>query len=85
MNCLVLFDSGNYVFNLCRILEQKGYVFEIISTPCHIAKSGCGYCLKIPEKFIELVLKEASINKTPVREIYRIIPTAYKNKYEKIF
>jgi hypothetical protein len=85
MYCLVLFDSGNYVFNLCRILEQKGYVFEIVSTPCHIAKSGCGYCLKLPEKFSGLVLKEASINKTPVREIYRIIPTPSKNKYEKIF
>lgn len=85
MYCLAIFDSSNYVFSINSILEKKGYVFEIVSTPCHIAKSGCSYCLKFPERFIEVVVNEGKTNKTPVREIYRVIQEPLKNKYEKIY
>jgi hypothetical protein len=85
MYCLAILDSGNYVFHLCRALEKKGYVFEIISTPCQIAKSGCGYCLKFPEEFKDIVLSEALTCGIHVREIYKVIQEFTKNKYEKIY
>jgi len=82
--CLAILDSGNYVFNLCRIFEKKGFVFEVVSIPCHIAKDGCGYCLKFPIQFRDMVIYEGIINRMPVREIYKIIPFGTRNKYERI-
>jgi len=85
MYCLALLDSGNYVFNLCRIFEKKGFVFEVVSTPCHLAKDGCGYCLKFPIQFKNMVVSEGLLNRVPVREIYKIVPMGTKNRYEKIY
>ena len=85
MNCLALFDSGNYAINLCNILERKGYVFEVVSMPCHITKSGCGYCMKLPLEYIDMVVEEGKKNGTPVREVYKIVPELTRNRYEKIY
>ena len=85
MYYLALFDSGNYVFSLCRVLEKKGYVFEVVSTPCHIAKGGCGYCLKFPGEFMDMVISEGELNNTAVREIFKVIPLSAKNEYERIY
>jgi hypothetical protein len=85
MYCLAILDSGNYVFHLCRALERRGYVFEIISTPCQIAKDGCGYCLKFPAEFKDIVLSEALACGIRIREIYKILPGNMKNSYEKIY
>jgi hypothetical protein len=84
MNCLAILDSGNYTFSLCRILETKGYVFEVISTPCQIAKGGCGYCLRFPIEFLNLVISEGKQNRLFIREVYKVIPMFNKNKYEKL-
>lgn len=85
MECLAIFDSGNYVFSICSILEKRGYVFEIISTPCHIAKGGCGYSLKFPMEFKDMIINVGYEQRMPVREIYLIKPQFLKNTYEKIF
>lgn len=85
MYCLAILDSGNYVFSLCRLLEKKGYVFEVVSTPCSIAKDGCGYSLKFPVEFTNLVINEAAASRMRIREIYKVTPLYSKNKYEKIF
>ena len=85
MFAIAIMDSGNYALNLCAILERKGYVFEVAPTPCHIAKTGCGYCLKFPLQFKELVLQEALLNKIVIREMYSIEPKLMKNKYVKIY
>ncbi len=82
--CIGIMDSGNYAYNLCRALERKGFVFEVVATPCQIAQMGCGYSLKFPEDYKELVLKEAKSSGYAIREIYRIIPMVTKNKYQKI-
>ncbi|KNY29764.1 DUF3343 domain-containing protein [Pseudobacteroides cellulosolvens] len=84
MDCLGIMESGNYVYKLCSILEKKGYVFEVVSVPCHIAKSGCGYCLKFPEEYMDLVVNEAYVNKMPILEIYQVKPGFKKNKYTLI-
>lgn len=85
MDCIATFISGNYAFNLCRALERKGYVFEVVSTPCHIAKNGCGYSLKFPIEYKELVINLGEELKMPVKEVFKIIPQYLKNKYEKIY
>lgn len=85
MDCLAILNSGNYAFALCNALERKGYVFQVVSTPCHIAKGGCGYCLKFPLEYLDLIVNEGKINRMPVIEIYRIIPLFSKNKYERIY
>ncbi len=84
MKCLAIFDSGNYAFHICTQLERKGYVFEVVSIPCQIAKYGCGYCLKFPMEYCDLVIQEGKNNNMPVREMYKIIPLFNKNKYEKM-
>jgi len=85
MYAIAILDSGNYALRLCSILERKGYVFEVVPTPCHIAKNGCGYCLKFPLEYKELVLREALLNNLVIREIYKIEPQLMKNNYVKIY
>jgi len=82
---IAIMDSGNYALQLCSILERKGYVFEVISTPCQIAKGGCGYCLKFPLEYKDLVLQQARANGIIIREIYQVVPQVMKNKYVKIY
>ena len=85
MDCIATMLSGNYVFHLCRILEKQGYVFEVASTPCQIAKEGCGYCLKFPAEYTDLVVGTGKQNGLPIREIYKIVPMFNKNRYERIY
>lgn len=82
---LAVFDSGNYAFNLCRNLERKGYIFEVVATPCQIASEGCGYSLKFPIEAKELVIRESTSDKIPVRAMYKMVPTLMKNKYERVY
>lgn len=85
MDCIAVVDSGNYAFRLCKVLERKGYVFEVVATPCQIAKNGCGHCLKLPVEFKDLLLAEGEANRIPVREIYTIEKLATRNKYTRIY
>lgn len=82
---IAIMDSGNIALNFCRILEKKGYVFEVVSTPCQIAKSGCGYCLKFPFQFMDLIIQEGKNTNTKIREIYKVTKSGLKNKYEKVW
>lgn len=85
MYAIAILDSGNFALKLCSILEEKGYIFEVVPTPCHIAKSGCGYCLKFPLEYKEIVLQEAILNKLVIRAIYKVEPQPMKNNYIKIY
>ena len=84
MRCIAILDSSNYLYKLDSVLKAKGYNFEVVSTPCHIAKGGCGLSLKFPEEFLQAVIDESIESNTPIREVYRIIPTFSKNKYKRI-
>lgn len=85
MDGIALMDSGNYVLKLCDILEKKGYVFEVVSTPCHIARNGCSYCLKFPMEFKDMILQEALLNKLVIREIYQVKHHLNRNIYERVY
>ena len=84
MKCIAILDSGNLVYKLDSELRKRGYRFEVISTPCHIAKGGCGLCLKFPEEFLKVVMVGALESNTPIKEVYRVIPMFSKNKYKRI-
>ncbi len=85
MKCIAILDSGNLVYKLDSELKKRGYVFEVISTPCHIAKGGCGLCLKFPEEYLEVVMAGAIASNTPIKEVYKVIPSNFsKNKYKRI-
>jgi len=85
MNCLALLESGNYVINLCRALERNGFVFEVVSTPCQISKGGCGYSLKFPCEYKNIVLDFARKLNYKVLEIYSTNDMITKFTYEKIY
>ena len=85
MDGIAILDSGNYALKLCGILERKGYFFEVISTPCQIARNGCSYCLKFPMEFREMILKEAQLNNMAIREIYSVEKQLTRNKYTKVY
>lgn len=84
MKCIAILETGNYVYKLNSALEEKGYKFDIVSTPCHVTKGGCGLCLKFPEEYLVVVVKEATAIKTPIKAVYRVIPAFAKNKYHRI-
>lgn len=85
MYCLAMLQSGNYVYSLCRYFERKNLVFEVVNTPCHLAKWGCSYALKFPERYTDEIIKGGHDNGTPVMEIYKVNPGIVKNFYQKIF
>lgn len=84
MDCLAVYDSGNYVIKMCRHFERKGYAFEVISLPCKISHTGCSYCLKFPEEYKDMVVSESRALNYPVRYLYRVVKGQLKNTYEKI-
>jgi len=81
---IAILDSGNFALKLCSILEKKGYVFEVVSTPCHIATNGCSYCIRFPMEHIDVIIDESMGNNIAVREIYRVVNQVTRNKYERI-
>lgn len=85
MDCIAIVDSGNYAYSLCSILEKKGYIFEVVATPCQIAKTGCGYSVKFPLECKDVIIRTGMDNNIPIREIYRVVSQMTKNRYERIF
>ncbi len=84
MKCIAILETGNYVYKLESALERKGYKFDIVSTPCHVAKGGCGLCLKFPEEYLSVIKNEAITCNTPVKAVYRIVPGLTRNRYQRI-
>lgn len=84
MKCIAILETGNYVYKLESALERKGLKFDIVSTPCNVAKGGCGLCLKFPEEYLPVVRNAAVECNTPVKAFYRIVPGFAKNRYQRI-
>jgi hypothetical protein len=85
MECLAIIDSANHAMMLSSILERKGYVFEVVSTPCQIARGGCGYSIKFPYEYSDMLINEGKLYGVYISEIYRVIPMLANNRYEKIY
>lgn len=84
VDCIALYDSGNYAYRICRIFEQRGIVFQVISTPCKVTKTGCGYCLLFPELYLDQVVTASVAYGCPVREAFRIVMVQDRKNYIKI-
>jgi hypothetical protein len=84
VDCIALYDSGNYAYRICRIFEQNGVVFQVISTPCRVTKAGCSYCLLFPEQYLDQVISVSASYGCPVREVYRIEYVKDKKNYVRI-
>ena len=69
---------------MSRYFEKKGLVFEVVSLPCRISSQGCGYCLKFPYEYKDIVISESMALNYPVRELYRVNRGFMKNTYEKL-
>ena len=84
MNCIALYDSGNYAYRICRVFEQRGLVFQAVSTPCQVTKTGCGYFLLFPEEYLSDVINTSSSYGCAVKEVYRITIIRDRKNYIKI-
>lgn len=84
MDCIALYDSGNYAYRICRVFEQKGIAFQVISTPCKVTKTGCGYCLLFPEHYLNNVISASVANGFKVKEVYRIEYIQDRKKYVRV-
>jgi hypothetical protein len=84
VDCIALYDSGNYAYRMSRIFEQQGISSQVISTPCIVAKTGCGYCLLFDYKYLNHVLNQSKLYNCPVKEVYKIGKIRDKNNYIKI-
>ncbi len=81
---LAVVESGNYALSLCRLLEKKGFYFEVVATPCRIAKGGCGYSIKFPLEYKDVLIGEATLNNIRIEAVYKVITGFNKNYYERI-
>ena len=81
---LAIFDSGNYAYNLARLLEEKNIDCEIVPIPCQIAKNGCGQCIKFKLNDRKILLEESKNANISIREIYKIDTKKGKNEYKKV-
>ena len=84
MDCIALYDSGNYAFRMRRIFEQSGLFFEVIATPCKVSRTGCGYCLLFPEEYLNMVITQSQAYGCPVREAYKIQTVGNRNNYIRV-
>jgi hypothetical protein len=84
VDCIALYDSGNYAYRVCRVFEQQGITFQVISTPCRVTKTGCGYCLLFPEEYLNHVINASVANGFQVKEVYRIEYIQNRKKYVRI-
>ncbi len=84
MKCIALLETGNHVYKLESALKKKGYEFEIISTPCRLARGGCSLCLRFPEEQLNIVRHEAMLCNTPIKAIYRITDGVKRNRYQRL-
>jgi hypothetical protein len=84
VDCIALYDSGNYAYRICRVFEQKGITLQVISTPCKVTKTGCGYCLLFPEQYLDHVISASVANGFQVKEVYRIEYIQDRKKYIRI-
>ena len=84
MLCVAVMESGNFALALSRELEDAGILSQVISTPCKLAKEGCGYSLRFDLKDKLSVEKIALEVEIKVNSYYKVSKDFMKSKYQKI-
>lgn len=82
--CLATFISGNFAISLNNILSRQGFNCEVTATPCRIANSGCGYCIKFPEQYLGVLPGIARENRIALGKIYSVEEKNGKKTYIEI-
>ncbi|MCY6370546.1 DUF3343 domain-containing protein [Clostridium ganghwense] len=80
---IIVFNSSNESIHLYKILKDKRYDVEIMSTPCTIS-AGCSRAIKVQEREIHFVIEEIRRNKVSIRGIYKKVYKDSKFYYLKI-
>lgn len=83
--CLATMISGNYALAVVNELAKEGYRFNVIPTPCRIAGTGCGHCIKLPEEYIPVLINKCNQTGYKIHEIYRIVPENSRSRYVRIY
>lgn len=80
---IIVIKSYNYAVLLYKILKNKKYNAQIISTPCRIS-AGCSRSIRFYGKDIDIVKDEIKKNSIPIKGIYLEKKVNKKNNYIKI-
>ena len=83
-DCLATLDSGNFAFVLSAELEKEGISSKVVPTPCRISRSGCGYCIRISENVLPILIEKSRQKGFYIREVFRVIQNNNKISYERI-
>lgn len=67
---LILCRSLTYAQRTARVLEQAGISNYLMRTPKSISQEGCGYCVKIAERWLSKALITLRQNGLPPKQIY---------------
>lgn len=84
VDCIAIYDSGNYAYRMRHVFEQRGLYFEVIATPCKVSKTGCGYSLLFPYGYLQQVISLSQTYGCPVREAYKIEVSNGRKNYIRI-
>jgi hypothetical protein len=84
MNYLAILKSGNEAVKLAEYFERQGIILDVVSTPCKIAREGCGYSLLFPSDMLQDIINAAKAKNLTIVEIYSQKPGPLSNTYEKI-
>lgn len=80
---IIVIKSYNYAVLLYKILKNKKYTVQIISTPCKIS-AGCSRAIRFYGKDIDIVKDEIKNNNIPIKGIYLEKTVNKTKKYVKI-
>lgn len=80
---IIVLNSSNISIHFFKILKDKRFNVDVISTPCTIS-AGCSRSIKVNEKDIEAVKEEININKIIIAGIYKKIYNGSAFHYLKV-
>ncbi len=67
---LILCRSLTYAQRTARVLEQAGISSYVMRTPKLLSNEGCGYCVKISERWLSKALIILRQNELPPKQVY---------------
>lgn len=79
---IIVFSSSNYSMKLYKLLKEKKYKVEMISTPCTLS-AGCSRALRVRKKDIVAIKEVIKREKIVIRAIYEKIINGRKIYYKK--
>jgi len=71
---LIMCRSLTYAQKAARALERAGLSVSIQRAPKEISKEGCAYCVKVPERKLDIALVELKTTGTRFGRVYRKDP-----------